>query len=171
MAFAGTFGAAANLVPFGLISSKQYGAASGYDANGNLQFTTPGGTVITPQRINDLFIAADTDILAALVDNTDDGSAADTGVFATEAPAANEHSLPANFGPGRGNWTADLLGQLRVDIMEAVNTVAAITNAGGPHIRARGLAAGDVTVVVKNMSEVALASGLFRLQMEHSIQP
>lgn len=176
MAFAGSFGASANLIPFGILSSKQWGTASGYDANGNLQFTTPGGTVLTPERIDDLFIAATqvagpSDPLAALIDNDDTGAGADSGVLVTAAPAANQHGLPANFGPGRGNWTADDLGALKVTIPRAVNTVAAGTNVGGPVVRSINVAAGDVTVAFKNMSEVVLNNATIRVQMEHTIQP
>lgn len=176
MAFAGDFGAAGNLIPFALCYSPVYGQATGYDANGNLQFTTPGGTVVTPARIDHLQITAGQNILAALVDNTDDGSAADTGVFVAAAAAANQHGLPVNFGPGRGNWgdgnPANDRARLRAFIDSAINTVAAVTNAGGPHVRVNGdtIAGGLTSIVIKNMSEVALASAVIDLQVQHSIQ-
>jgi len=176
MAFAGTFGASGNLIPFALIQSKQYGQATGYDASGNLQFTTPGGTVFTPDRVDDLVISAETDQngppLAALANNTDNGSAADTGVLVTAAPAANQHGLPANFGLGRGNWAAADLTGIHVEFLAAVNTVAGVTNVGGPLVRARTpVAVGNFSVAVKNMSEVALESCTLLVQVEHSIQP
>ena len=170
MAFAGTFGAAANQIPFGILASKQYGAASGYDADGRIQFTTPGGTVITPDRFDDLFITATGDILLALVNNDDDGVPADNGLIVSGAPAANQHGLPTNFGPGRGNWVANDLGSLKVEFRGAINTVGAVTNTGGPVLRGATLAGADAVISIKNMSEVVLASATIRVQMEHSIQ-
>lgn len=169
MAFAGTFGAAANLIPFGIINSPIHGAGVSYDANGNLQFQTPGGTVFTPERLDDLFIVGSGDVLAALVDNTDDGSAADSGVLVSTAPAANQHGLPANFGPGRGNWLATDVFRTIVEFISAGNTVALATNTGGPVVR--GLGAGpELAAVIKNMSVVALATTTIRVAVRHSIQ-
>ena len=176
MAFAGSFGAAANLIPFAMLQSKLYGQASGYDANGNLRFTTPGGTVVTPERIDSLVISAITAVsapLGVLTNNTDDGTAVDTGVLATGVPAANQHGLPANFGLGRGRWSGlEVATSLRVEILVAVNTVAAGTNTGGPVVRTKTpIVGGNFTVAIKNMSEVVLASGVILVQFEHSIQP
>jgi hypothetical protein len=170
MAFAGDYGAAANLIPFALISSKQYGVASGYDADDNLQFTTPGGTTVTPESVQDLVISAGNDVLAALLNNTDDGSAVDSGALVSAAAIANEHGLPANFGPGRGNWTQLDLINLNVESREEINTVAAITNTGGPVVRAITLAGSNVGISIKNMSEVVLASQTLRIRLDHSIQ-
>lgn len=173
MAFAGDFGAAANLVPFGLIFTRRWGLAVGYDAGGNIQFQPDGagGEIITPQRVDGLFISGANDILAALVDNTDDGSAADTGVLVTAAAAANQHGLPANFGPGRGNWVdPDNAFDLDVRPLTQRNTVAAATNTGGPVLRAIAVAGGDLTLAFKNMSEVALANATLLVRMVHSIQ-
>ena len=176
MAFAGDFLAAANLVPFGLIASRQHGAASSYDANGNIQFTTAGGTVFTPGRVDDLLITGASDILLALADDTNDGSAADTGVLVTAAAGANQHGLPANFGPGRGGWAGagtNSRDRLICEIRQAHNDVAAITNAGAPVVRICGdtIANGQTSIVIKNMSEVELESAQLRIRLDHSIQP
>ncbi|HMO94949.1 MAG TPA: hypothetical protein PKD27_02445, partial [Tepidiformaceae bacterium] len=130
---------------------------------------------LPPLRIDSLVLSGATDgtpVLAALANNTDDGSAADTGVLTTAAPAANQHGLPRNFGVGRGNWNVLLMAAVvRVEFLAAINTVAAVTNTGGPVVRTKVPLVGNFTVAIKNMSEVALASGVILVQFEHSIQP
>jgi len=171
-----SFGAAAALVPFGMIISPKWGLGTSYDANGNIQFTTPGGTLVTPDRVDNLLLVGITDPLLALADDTDDGSAADTGVLTTAAPiAGNAHHLPANFGIGRGAWTNAVNSGLpsflhfEVSFATANNTVAAVTNAGGPYVRTLAQAAGDVTVAIKNMSEVTLNFSTIVVRLRHSI--
>jgi hypothetical protein len=171
MSFAGNFGAAGAMVPAGNMYSRQYGVSVSYDADDNLQFTTLGGTVVTPERVNDLFVVGGGGILLPLIDNDDSGAGADTGVLLTSSPlATNFHGLPANFGPGRGNWTENDRRSMDIEIVEAINTVAAITNVGGPVVRTRAVTLGDFNVTFKNMSEVALADALFRIRLDHTIQ-
>ena len=175
MAFAGTFGGAAKLVPPDLIFSAKFGVGTSYDADGNLQFTTPGATLVTPDRVDELLISGAGDILAALINNSDDGSAADTGVLVTAAAGANQHGLPANFGLGRGKWVnadnAKLPSSINVqlDFQQSINTVQGVTNVGGPYVRALVQAGGDLTIAIKNMSEVILASSAMRLTLRHTI--
>lgn len=173
MAFAGDIGANA-LIPFGSLFSRQYGLGVSYDADDNLQFATPGGDVITPARIDELLILGNNGELAALVDNTNDGSVADCGVLVTAAftPAADESGLPANFGLGRGGWLTDEdLLRVACTLRSVENTVGAVTDTGGPVVRAiRSAGVNDLEIVIKNMSEVALETCTIELTMLHSIQ-
>ena len=176
MAFSGDFGAAGNYIPFALLYSPVHGPATGYDGSGNLQFATPGGKTITPERLDDLQITAGGDILLPLVDDTNDGSADDTGLLVSGAPVvANAHSLPNNCGPGDGGWTTSGVSnraRLRCTLDGAINTVGLATDIGGPIVRLCGtvLALGQTEIVVKNMSPADLASAVIHLQVTHSIQ-
>lgn len=156
------------IVPQGAVA---YDTAAGFTddivAGGRLLRPSGSSYGLTFMRIAE---SAGTPLLA-LADNSNDGSAADTVVFTTAAPAANQVGLPSNFGPGRGRWTQALVAfQLCVEIRERVNTVAGISNVGGPEIRTISYANGNFTVAVKNMSEVALANFAIIFRVRHSIE-
>jgi len=109
MAFGGTMGAAGNLIPFGIIFNLKGEQAAGYDAAGRIRFTNADGVVYTPERVDTLVVNVSVDEingppLKAIVPGGDSIANADCGELVTSAPAANEHGLPTNFGPGRGNW-------------------------------------------------------------------
>jgi hypothetical protein len=62
--------------------------------------------------------------LTARADATSDGTAGDTGVLVTAAPAANQHGIPINFGPGRGRWTTDDVSHRLWVVYYEINTPA-----------------------------------------------
>jgi hypothetical protein len=105
-------------------------------------------------------------VLTAWVNNTFDGSAADTGVFTTasDAVGANEgdnaYSLPANFGPGRGRWTALDVPRLNVlftcTVLDGPGGGQAPVYAAPPAFYPRTLAGGNVRIAIKNISALSL---------------
>jgi len=135
MAFAGSFGAAAALIPFGIITNLLGETSPGYDANGNIMFTRASGQVYTPTRVDTLIITATTDQtppLGICTTGLPTIADADTGGLTTAAPGANQHGLPVNFGPGRGRWGVDPTGfnRLRASVSSVLNVGVVADSAG-----------------------------------------
>jgi len=175
MAFGGNAGAAGGQLAAATMFSPVAGADVGaYDANDNLVFRDAANTEnVVGQgggRLQQLMIDISGTALSAFVDATVDGSAADTGVLTTTgASLANQHNLPANLGPGRGNWTANDLARLVVQLRATELAVPAL-NVGNVYIDDVVLAGGNITIVVKNVSGSALTSVELRLDYQHSLE-
>jgi len=90
-------------------------------------------------------------------------AAADTGTFTTDqTPAANLTALPANFGPGEGNWVAGDENLVRVLIQD--RNAAAQGGAGETSIVTVSLisvVAGDLQIQFHNHG--AQASGALKI--------
>lgn len=104
-------------------------------------------------------------MLSLWLDNTFDGSQTDTGVFTTASSAVGAaegdgaYSLPANFGPGRGRWTAFDVSRLNVLITCTVFDrlgIQAPVYAAPLAFYPRTLVGGNVRIAVKNVSAQAL---------------
>lgn len=119
----------------------------------------PGGEVILVGQQNPP--------LSAFVDQSRNGSANDTGVLVTAVPAANQHGIPTNFGPGRGNWQVADMARLSVDIFYAdPSTYGA--NFSWPRVILISNPAGNIVIVVKNQSNQDLLNMAIRLHYLHS---
>ncbi len=131
-------------------------------------------------NLNEVSISADDSgaVLAARAGDPDfTGAAADTGFLVTAAAgtdiavfdiavppvavtllAANQHGIPANFGPGRGNW---VVGDLdKVDVrFDRPNFV--VQGAAGetqlPSVTSVQIVAGDLVIAIHNRGAQALA--------------
>ena len=106
----------------------------------------------------------------AFADGTLNGSAIDTGLLVSAAAAANQHGLPVNFGPGRGNWTENDVARLQVDV-KARTITAPIDASAIPPVVSVQITGGDVVIVVKNMSTAQVYTDLLiNLKYSHSIE-
>lgn len=178
MAFGGTFGPSGNLIPFALISNLKGEQASGYDAAGNIKFLNSAGVEYTPARVDTLIIVGqDADgnpPLAAMAAGPVAAAAADCGQLVTAAPAANQHGLPANFGPGRGNWSGPTgqLGRLRVTPEVDMTTLAAPAGQGSVMpLNAPVLGGDDVAAFVRNFFNQPISTSLTLIvECLHSVQ-
>lgn len=110
-------------------------------------------------------------MLAAFADVTNTPAGADSGGFTTGAAVADFYSLPANFGPGRGNWDLAAANRLEILITESIVTFAGV-GAGGhmPAIYPRIINGGDVSFVIKNQSPTTLIQLGISLRYRHSIE-
>jgi hypothetical protein len=109
------------------------------------------------------------DALVAWADATVDGSADDTGILASALGVANAQSLPANFGPGRGNWVAADLGRLHVTQAITYGTYATPADfTTNPLPLDIAIAGGDVTMVFKNTALEEIDSFVINLLYLHS---
>jgi|GEM_PF-2593408 len=174
MAFAGSIGPSAALIPFALIKNSQGEQAASYDAAGRIAFTRAGGQVYTPDRVDTLFIAIATDQtppLGITVTGLPLGASADTGLLVTGVPAANENGLPTNFGPGRGRWDGPT-GQSRLRVTaEAIVDVTVVANAAGALAVSTGpVSAGNARAGVRNYSGEVVDSILLIVECLHSVQ-
>lgn len=177
MAFGGTFGPSGNLIPYKLIENIKGEPASGYDANGNIKFLTADGTEYTPERVDTLVIIGKTNDggppLAATAAGPTLAASADAGQLVTAAPLANQHGLPANFGPGRGNWTSPTgrLPRLRVTPEVEVTTGQAPGGTGSVMpLNAGVLGDADVSAFVRNYFNSPLDSLILIVECIHSVQ-
>lgn len=175
MAFAGDFGAAAALVPFALITNILGETSPGYDADGNITFTKASGQVYTPARVDTLIIAAGTDQTAPLgICQAGAASIAnvDTGQLTTAAAGANQHGLPKNFGPGRGNWggtNATGHNRLRVTAIAAL-TVNVVADAAGSLQALPAQSGTDATATVRSFFGEVTDSLQLIVECVHSVQ-
>lgn len=98
----GDIGAPAAIIDAAVISRP----AGSFDADGNwLTDDTPG----QPSEIKNLrlqYPELDANIGGWDIANND------SGILVSQAPQANEHGLPLNFGPGRGQWDALAVGRV-----------------------------------------------------------
>jgi len=160
MAFGTCIGAAAGLVqaasithPAGQYADQVNGAAAAagpfwqateVEGRGQLM-----GIIITGDGVG-------TDLLAVRAGAAFDITAADTGALVTDEAAANQHGLPANFGPGRGHWTEADVARLNVQVPDPANVaVGAATTLYAVTWQAR-LVGNDVEVFIHNNGDAVV---------------
>lgn len=192
MSFAGTFGQGGVLVPFGIIQNIKGEQASGYDADGNIQFMTASGQVYTPKRIDTLIFKASNGEgqlagpLGRLQTGVFDPLSIDCGTFSTEAPGLppdiTTHYLPANFGPGRGNWgivpsggpfTANRITMEYAVDLDAPGTEGGANTQGQGSVQTSfvdGSKEGIVIIGVRSFHGATLETLWIRLSCLHSVQ-
>lgn len=176
MAFAGNFGAAANLIPFGICFNLSGEQGSGYAVPASLvdqlAFDRASGSTYTPASINTLLLDGGA-ALGAVVAGGFNEANADCGLLVSAAPVADTHGLPANFGPGRGNWTLADANRVRVSFREQSTVVA------GPPVLGPGsvvtadvgvVAGGNISISIRNQNAVALDNVTIIVEYLHSIQ-
>lgn len=185
MAFGGGAG-----IPGGMLTAANlripYGNGIGaYDANNRLvpaaagsqgvYIGDPGSQLLNQLRTFEFFATSGEFVgqqavpLSAFADQTVDGSAVDTGVLVSAVPAANQHGIPTNFGPGRGNWFLPDLPRLTVEIWYVRLTTFG-ANFGWPEVVAIDLLGGNITIVVKNQANQSLSTLGLRLHYNHSLE-
>lgn len=99
-----------------------------------------------------------TDLLAVRVGAAFDETAADTGLFVTAEPGADQHGLPANFGPGRGNWSEGDVARLNVQVPDPANAaVGAATTLYAVTWQAR-LVGDDVEIYIHNNGDAVVGA-------------
>jgi hypothetical protein len=166
MAFGGNAGAAAGLLAVGTYIPNPGSDGAAYDGD-EMEYTEGGAHAYgAPDLLRNVTLLITTP-LAAYADATIDGSAADTGVLTTAAAAADQHGLPSNFGPGRGNWTLQDIARLSVD----VRTTEAAPAASQPTVAVLSLtvSSGDLVIVCKNQSTGAPEAITVKLRYDHSM--
>lgn len=169
MSFGGTFGAAAAMTPIGIMSSTAGTLTYNADAiSVDLQKNGVSASSFAIEQINNLRILGSGSPLGVFV-ALGDGSTGDRGTLVTGAPGANEHGIPANFGPGRGNWTSTELARLRVLISFYQTGSLANASIGQATAQPPTLAGGDISVIIRNISLAACASLTIDLEYRHSI--
>lgn len=175
MSFAGTFGASGALIPATIITNIKGEPGVSYDAAGRIAFQSASGAIYTPDRVDTLFLkgAVDQAIppLAALVAGPALIANADTGQLVTAAPAANQHGLPTNFGPGRGKWDGPT-GQARINVepSEELTVVNPALGAGSVVAVSASVGGIDAASTVRNFHGEALNVLTLRVECIHSIQ-
>lgn len=171
MAFAGGFGAAAAQITAGNIELNTGEGGDSYDADGRLVVGRASGSLYTPARIDTIqVLSKGGNPLGAIVAGGPDPANVDTGELVSAVPGANQHGLPANFGPGRGKWTERDLNRIRVwarpSYTKAVNndTAGMMTETGAI------LVGGDVVIRVRNHDSVAVGPCVLIVELTHSVQ-
>lgn len=162
---AGALTAAANIAPAGQYASAINGPALA--AGPFFQKTGASGEEERiagsdrRSRLNHLRItAAGGALLTDFVATPAAAANADTGVFVTAAAAANQHGLPANFGPGRGKWRADDFSQLAVQIISAEQGGDGRVSTSALSIQYAFVAGGDISITIHNSGLAAGANDL-----------
>lgn len=170
MSFGGLFGAPGAVVAVGatrtaipesaaVVLDVPSGVIQANNAQGQKLYGGP------TQRFGELAFVDAT--LAPYANDTIDGSAADTGVLVSGVPGSADHGIPANFGPGRGNWTVADFARLRVLVQPRL---AAIPADVVPPVVMPILVGGNIFIIVKNMSaQTALTLDIW-LKYSHSIE-
>ena len=174
MAFAGNFGASGALIPFGICFnlSAEQGAAYDPVLTSQLRFERASTSTYTPTSINTLILDGGAAALGAAVAGAASEANADCGLLVSDVPAANQNGLPANFGPGRGNWTpADAL-RIRVSFRESCTVVAGppVTGPGSVVVDSLGVVGGNISILIRNQNAVALTNLNVIVEYLHSIQ-
>lgn len=180
MAFSGNMGASAAMTPVARIENDRGEAADSYDADSKVVFARATGSKYTPARVDTLVVRMGLDEATPPLAETQTGapSAAlsDAGAFVTSAPGADQHGLPANFGPGRGKWGAGDASRIRVHIDPVYDAPAAgettdPTDAVG-HLTdvSVTIAFGDILILVRNMNKTELFAAQIVIEYTHSIQ-
>jgi hypothetical protein len=174
MAFSGTIGPSANLIPATIIRNIKGEFGASYDSAGRIAFTSASGQVYTPDRVDTLFVIIETagnvPPLGPLVVGSTNIANADAGALVTAVPAANQHGLPTNFGPGRGRWASDTGQQrIRCSVFEELNVVSVANGIGSVSIIS-GSAGNNATVICRNFHGEQLSSLTLMLECVHSVQ-
>lgn len=183
MAFGGGYGIPGNMLAAACMRVP-YGSTGliTYDSDGLTAMFSAGGEVMGRSRklfhtlvltsFAGEFIGQQAVPLSAFVDQSVDGSAVDTGVLVSAAPAANQHGLPINFGPGRDNWVTSTVERLASSLRAVLPSLFAagagaasiisVTGGLGPNAR-------DIAIVVKNQAAVDLTTLQIRLRYDHTV--
>lgn len=168
MAFAnigasGALVAAANILPAGAYALQPNGTAS---ATGPYWRKSAAGVAgrqsgsDRSSRLNQIaIIAAGGDLLVDFVATPAAIANADTGAFVTAAAAANQHGLPANFGPGRGNWIADDVARVTVEVWSGEQGGDGRVSVSALSI-VLAVATGNLTITIHNSALAAGANNL-----------
>lgn len=163
MAFGGDSGGAAAMLAVGTLRSP-LGVSITYNGDNTINVLNGTGPSIVAggpltngpsAHINSLLIRLNFDgdaPLGAYVDGTTDGGVADTGILTTAVPAGNTTGIPANFGPGRGNWSG-VVDISRLTVQEYYNHANYNTPAdyGTLVRRVATVAAGNLVITWKNL--------------------
>jgi len=166
MAFGGNAGAAAGLLAIGTYIPNPGSDAASYDGD-DLEYTEGGAHAYgAPDPLRNVTLLITTP-LSVWADATVTGAADDTGILTTAAAGTDEHGLPANFGPGRGNWTLQDIARLTVDVRTTDPTPAV----SQPPVSVVGLtvSTGDLVITCKNQNTVAPAAITVKLRYDHSM--
>lgn len=169
---AASFGAAGNLVPFGLISNIIGEQAVGYDASGNLIFQRASGSTYTPERVDTLVINAGDGVLGALLAGPPVAANDDVGTLTTADPTGSltNHGLAANFGPGRGNWTSEYAFRLRGSASIFQMAVAVPATAAGSVQSFTVVGGGNAEILFRNFSAEDAATLRLVVECVHTVQ-
>lgn len=183
MAFGGGYGIPGNMLA-GACMRVPYGSTGliTYDSDGLTALFASGGKVFGQSRklfhtlvltsFAGEFVGQQAVPLSAFVDASVDGSAVDTGVLVSAAPAANQHGLPINFGPGRDGWLTGDLEKL-ASSLRAVLPAAFAAGAGAASIievvGGLGPNGRDIRIVVKNQAAANLTTLQIRLRYDHTV--
>ncbi len=172
MTFGGTFGAGGNPIPINLMVALVGDLSSNPDG-ASVDLTLFGNTQVIPApTINNLTIfafSAPTPLLEPFIAA---GTPADLdhGSLTTAVPGATEHGLPANFGPGRGNWNFNNLLRLRARIAFFRSNAAADTDIGQTVVQGAGITGvGDLLIEFRNISLAQPLEMIIELEYRHSI--
>lgn len=175
MAFGGTFGPTSQMIPIGLLTCP-HGDLS-YNLDGisvDLRINGQVATITQIAQINNLRIQGAFDqnaVLAAFV-ALGDGTTADRGTLTTGDPAAvanTFHGIPANFGPGRNNWTQDDIERLTVRIQAYLTGSLNDALTGQAAVQSVALTMGNPVITFRNLSLAACNGITIDLEYRHSI--
>ena len=76
-------------------------------------------------------------------------NAAHTGQFTTAVAGADQHGLPANFGPGRGRWVADDLAKVSV-LCDGTSGGAGLAASFRVNVT-KAIVANDLVITIQNV--------------------
>jgi hypothetical protein len=191
MAFAGNSGGAAVILAVATLNHPLAGTSGvAYNADGislevrgNTATRIAGGPVANgpSAHLNSLSVAITATALAAFQNVNDiDGSTTDSAVLTTAAAAGNTQGLPANFGPGRGNWVAADIPRVQLTVYpdSAAYSPAASSSPSSPTndlahnylwVPAPTFAGGNLSWSFKNMSMAAITDLTLVFQYQHSV--
>ncbi len=177
MAFAGTMGAGALMTPIGVLSAP--GGALTYAADGISLLKTDSGTatpILRPSIANLIFTMADgpgDPVLTEMVAGAPDEANDDTGMLSTAdvvgGGEANKHGIPANWGAGRGNWDADSVARINVQIRAHSTNRAGVGDVGGSQVASIALVGSDVEIAIRNTSLEEVEDLTVLLEYRHSM--
>lgn len=173
MAFAGSMGAPAAMIPAIVIAGRGPTLQAVYSSGNKIGFPSADGAGVY-RPINELVILPSTGpnaVLLAFIGQSIDGSTGDAGVLTTAVPTGNRHGIPTNFGPGRGAWLGEDLYRLRVSV-ERVQLAAYAAGDGHPFvvgIQLVGAAPSDVLIFFKNDSVADVSNMQICLKYDHTI--
>jgi hypothetical protein len=169
MTFGGTFGAGGNMIPIAGMVSPIGDLTYNPDAI-SVDLSLFGNTQVIPApRIDNITIFAE---LAAtpLLGIFNVGGGADTGSLSTSAPAGGDHGIPANFGPGRGNWTFNNVLRLRATIPQYTTGALLNSEIGQAVVEGMGLiGGGDIVIIFRNIALAEPIRMVIELEYRHSI--